>query len=306
MEKEFEVPVNSVERYVKEVLSLGENLVVNAEKQEELLFRGQDDKDYLLLPAIAREFLKLEQERNFIEMVKYKFPSVFYAGMDPVDLLALLQHHGVPTRLLDITSNPLVALFFACKNEDPKDGEVIVFKNNNYDVCNYPIAHAIADSYRFSQSTKTPLERFCSNVVSQPYYEEKRISMENMSVEERVSKIEECCKKLIFVRAQERSSRQKLQQGQFILFPNRISPEGNNGKGNMCFEKAIDAIPKDKEHIEKRFIISGSAKKEIKKKLKMLGISKATLFADNVDMVCEDLSESLQLRYGEKSNRAEN
>jgi len=38
-----------------------------------------------------------------------------------------MQHYGIPTRLLDITSNPLVALFFACIEFPKVDGEVIFF-----------------------------------------------------------------------------------------------------------------------------------------------------------------------------------
>ena len=51
--------------------------------------------------------------------------------MDRFDVLAKLQHYGFPTRLLDATSNPLVALYFACagKNESEKDGAVYVLPN---------------------------------------------------------------------------------------------------------------------------------------------------------------------------------
>ena len=43
-------------------------------------------------------------------------PGVFNLDMLPIDLLACLQHYGIPTRLLDVTTNALAALYILCQN----------------------------------------------------------------------------------------------------------------------------------------------------------------------------------------------
>ena len=47
-----------------------------------------------------------------------------------IEKLEMLQHYGIPTRLLDITKNQLVALYFACQKsckENDDDGKVIIY-----------------------------------------------------------------------------------------------------------------------------------------------------------------------------------
>ena len=146
-----EITLSGIEEFVQTVCQL--NNSINSPQQlwaQELLFRGQSNKAYELLPGIARgrhsscQCTIFNDERNLIEMAKFKMPDVFRNDQTPLELLALLQHHGVPTRLLDVTENALVALYFACCSNPNTDGEVIVFKRRNESITNYPIVNAIA------------------------------------------------------------------------------------------------------------------------------------------------------------------
>jgi len=258
-----------------------------------LAFRGQPNKEYELIPAIGRErrfscdISILDRERNLIEMAKYKLPNVFTSNLLPIDLLSLLQHYGVPTRLLDVTLNPLVALYFATF-DDNIDGEVFAFKYNDSDRANYPVINAIAESYKFAIGTFHSLSLFFRDVVEQSYFAEQRNLIVDESDKGGGRWIKECCEDLIFVNATEQIERQKLQQGFYILFPNEISEYGDD---DFCFNKVIKPIDKDNRQIIGRFIIRKEGKTDIRKKLEFLGISEATLFSDNIDIVCKNIVE---------------
>ena len=268
---------------------------------EELLFRGQANKNYELLPSLGRnrdfacDCTIFNQERNLIEMAKYKLPDMFNQELSPIDLLALLQHHGIPTRLLDITENSLVALYFACNNEST-DGEVIVFKNKNVDVTNYPIVNAIADSYRFAKKeTWRPLDLFYNDIKNQPYFLEQKQMLETVHKTDidGAQWIIECCSKPMYIYAPIRSIRQQVQRGRYILFPNHIDYEVYE---TGAFEWKIDAIPKDHADIEKRIIIPKDIKKQLLSDLKVLGISEEFLFCDNIDTVCKGIVNDFNKR----------
>ena len=94
--------VNSISEYVSEICRLDSQLIRNGcDKNEVLLFRGQPNIDYEIIPSIGRnrkcacDISILDEERNLIEMAKNKMPDIFHGNLSPIELLALLQHHGL-------------------------------------------------------------------------------------------------------------------------------------------------------------------------------------------------------------------
>lgn len=90
-------------------------------------YRGQANKEWGLIPRLYRENL-FNQERALLEELMRISPQEF-SGLNNFSKLVKMQHYGLPTRLLDMTINPLVALFFACydNNQIGEDGKVFIF-----------------------------------------------------------------------------------------------------------------------------------------------------------------------------------
>jgi FRG domain len=96
--------------------------------------RGQADKSWSLKPAILRHFensndrhLLLEVEKRLGEEFKARAhlhlsPYLSQLLEDRTDRWALMQHYAAPTRLLDWTTSPYVAAYFACASHPNKDG----------------------------------------------------------------------------------------------------------------------------------------------------------------------------------------
>ncbi|MFK8288800.1 FRG domain-containing protein [Capnocytophaga canimorsus] len=126
------------------VKSIGEYLskIKEIQPSGNIFYRGHSDKEFELEPSIYRkdkvtkEHLYIKNESKIFRETISKVPYDFN-GKNTIESLVLMQHYGVPTRILDLTTNPLVALYFACSDDKHKDenGEVIIFDIPQRDTC---------------------------------------------------------------------------------------------------------------------------------------------------------------------------
>jgi hypothetical protein len=88
------------------------------------LFRGVSDaENHKLIPKIGRDPRRHTLSRERVVLANFQRRAqqfVATSAMTAWDLLALAQHHGLPTRLLDWTTNPLIACYFAVAGEPQK------------------------------------------------------------------------------------------------------------------------------------------------------------------------------------------
>ena len=118
-----EIVVNSAAEFVAELAQL------HHKDYTATFYRGHADKEWKLIPSILRTPDGPEKEHLlFRDMVAHE-PQSFSECRSALDHLVQMQHYGLPTRLLDVTMNPLVALYFACEEAapHPADGAVYNF-----------------------------------------------------------------------------------------------------------------------------------------------------------------------------------
>lgn len=81
-------------------------------KEGRFVFRGYNKQDELLPSIIRNKTSYVDVEDKLLEEFE-KYGSHYFHANTPIDFMSYAQHFGLPTRLLDFTYNPFIALSFA-------------------------------------------------------------------------------------------------------------------------------------------------------------------------------------------------
>jgi len=259
-------------------------------KNFKFYYRGQYG-DFPLLPKVLRD---IKREENFYYHEIMVRCAKDFMGLSHLDKLVMMQHYGCPTRLLDITTNPLVALYFACKNfkckkcDNKKNGYVYIFAIEEQNICYMDSDRAMILSClsKFKNDDRQKLLELCRQ-----YLLLKRKFDENCN--------EEIVNKFIYEIRRENPSFIKNINPQDLLNPIIVQPSRINTRilrqdGAFILSglsssrddeiRNLDVKVYDKIQIGE----NDEDMKNILKELDKLGINEASLFPE-VDKVAEYL-----------------
>ena len=214
-----------------------------ADLKQPVWFRGQGREEWKLIPSLAREISHLRAEGALIK--RFMQNAAIHVANPPRDeweWMVLMQHHRAPTRLLDWSESPLVALYFAVEEIDNSSGDGVVW-------CLDPLELNKAANLRFDFAAEIPA--FGRDTVLESYLP-TRVAGTPFEMSP------------VAIIGPRNTPRMSAQLGAFTINHRLRTPIEEIGSGTHVW----------------RWIIPADAKPELKRELAHLAFSELTLFPE--------------------------
>lgn len=277
--------IDSVSSFISAVKSLKESV---DGASTELYFRGQDAEFWDIEPSIFRNSM-LSVEHKLMQIPLQKIPTEFKEFNTVFDIMTKYQHYGMCTRLLDLTTNPLVALYFACKCHGDEtyasdDGEesshepygVIYFTQNYYPSLPTDLEVQVVSALaRYDLTKENTVEDVLTKLKRESIIDDelKTKWLQKESFSEFVNIIQ----RNYMVTPTYTNERLKKQSGVFLLASLFTISSGTDVVKSVI-SKSKDDLRKEFE--KDFFFVRGENKEAILKELDLYNINEATLFPE--------------------------
>ena len=276
--------INSLKTFVEHVMKLREDSLSKGLSSYQWFFRGQENSAWSIYPNVFRND-GLAKESKIIQSALRQNPFEFENKSD-FEILTKLQHYGLGTRLLDVTLNPLVALYFATQpsveykenkngqfSQEEKDGVVFV-QYSPWHTTN-ELCIRIASTIPFLEIDSS----WTTNVLLG-----KLKTAHVITDDEEALLIKDNCKLLVeylqdsfFVISSHSNERLIRQSGAFVI-PTFINFADKHNFRHSLIAKSYDAI--NDQFSSETIVIPAKSKQAIREELDFFNINEATLFPE--------------------------
>lgn len=266
----------------------------------DLFYRGHPDIAYNLTPSIFRTKRFRSAEKNIIYRAISELPKEFDGDQYFFDKLVRAQHYGIPTRLLDLTINPLIALFFACEKNPTARSQVVVLEVPKGDA-KFFLSDAVSCKANLAQMTDPELEALSQGVLSActevlgKGFRKKKLSNWRLSEPEKWADVREefnqlpTTKRLVQFIREEKPYFQDIVDPIDLLKPDVVFPKKSNSRiaaqsgAFLAFGliRSFSDASVIRQNIKKTVIdIDSDKKSEILEALSAIGVSESFVYPE--------------------------